>query len=682
LMAYRRKVVGLLLRRIEAEEFLSFGQRIAFDVDPGLTVVTGPNGAGKSNLGRCLELGRAVIGQAGNDPARDRLELYAAAGYQGASSFTVALGLDLDQPWEQDLVRAFVCAAFAGGSSPNGSPQAPSENERDALARACLVRDSLSPLLSGSLVVCFDSARQLPWFAAWEFADEGRFYHVLLASSLGGYQLRAGRADPAGEVTGAGHMGDWLLQHGKAEDAPQIDFRRALQQLEQPVTFYVPSLTASSGSIPESLRELATALSVPDFHNRQFTFDQVLSFVLQRSVVLTDNRRLPLVRRFTQEALGGPVDLRDGARVGAELHRLKNGDVHQQERFDRIRATFRDLTRRTLSLRSRPAPPDQAGAATLVEPTVIDGRGERPIEFSGAGVQEALVLSVLLQAGPGQVSVLDEPAVNLEATTQRRLVGRLRGPGQYIVITHSADLVPVEQPEDLLRIVRVVPSPSGSVVLRPDLGDLDSRESLRWLQLLEPAHVRGLLFAAAVILCEGETEVAALPRWWRDTTALGLRDPEAANVPVIGVGGDSGFGAYVKYLDAFGVPWAIVADGPALRRHSKLAKQLETLGHTPESPPADDDDFQAWRDFWRQAGVFTLADKFGDDGTKGGEFEAFLRRVNPDLLDRARVEVGRNKPLTGAYFAAEHPEPPQDVLELYRLIGDRLGPAVRLDDAR
>ncbi len=147
------------------------------------------------------------------------------------------------------------------------------------------------------------------------------------------------------------------------------------------------------------------------------------------------------------------------------------------------------------------------------------------------------------------------------------------------------------------------------------------------------------------------------------------------------MGSDSGFGAYVKYLDAFGVPWAIVADGPALRRNSKLAKQLGELGHVPDSPPCNDDDFTGWREFWQRAGVFTLADQFGDDGSKSGEFEAFLRRVDPALLASARAEVGRNKPLTGAYFAAEHPEPPQDVLGLYRLIGDRLGPIVSLNDA-
>ena len=67
---------------------------------------------------------------------------------------------------------------------------------------------------------------------------------------------------------------------------------------------------------------------------------------------------------------------------------------------------------------------------------------------------------------------------------------------------------------------------------------------------------------------------------------MSLRDPEDANIAIISVGGDAGFGAYVPYLDAFGVPRAIVADGPALRHNSKLAKQLGSLGYKPRSRPS------------------------------------------------------------------------------------------------
>ena len=318
----------------------------------------------------------------------------------------------------------------------------------------------------------------------------------------------------------------------------------------------------------------------------------------------------------------------------------------------------------------------------VIEPVVVDGRGERPVAFSGAGVQEALLLSVLLADQAGKVLVLDEPAVNLEATAQRRLLRRVRGPGQCLVITHHADLVPVEEPADLGRIVRIAPGPSGARVLRPDLGDLAARESQRWLRLLEPAHVRGLLFAPAVIFCEGPTEVRALPAWWRHARKIGLRDPEAANIPVISVDGHTRFGAYARYLDAFGVPWAIVVDGPALHDGSAMAGQLAELGRCPRTPPADPDDFAGWRECWEGAGVFTLAQEFGAGGDKGGEFEAFLRTVDEDLLLRIQREVGRGgKPVVASLFAAEHPEPPEEVLEMYRKIAGWFGPAIVPEEA-
>jgi hypothetical protein len=667
----------VFLGSIWAQGFLSFGAPTELELGPGLTVVVGPNGVGKSNMGRCLDLGRAVIGRAAGDPAADRLDLYKDAGYEGAGSFEVRLGLHLDQPWERDLVRDFVCSAFATAHEVLNKPDSPSAAALDAVARKGIPEASLEPLLSGSLVVRYDSALPFPWFAAWEFEHAGRTWHVALYGQ-GGYGLRPGVADQSVAQAGSVSLMQWLIE-AKLQDQTVLDFDRALQAADQAATFHVSSLGGSS-PIPDSLRRLASALGVKDYGNKNFSFDEVMSAILRRGVVLTDNRRLPLGRRFTNEELGQPVELRDGAGIAAELYRLKNGSVRETEHYERIRATFTDLTGRTLGLRSYPAPPDGQGSAMIVEPTVIDGHGERPVEFSGAGVQEALVLSTLMPTESGRVVVLDEPAVNLEPTMQRRLINKLRGPGQFLVITHSADLVPVETAADLSRIVRLAPTPRGSQVQRANLDALGGKESLGWLRLLEPTHVRALLFAAAVILCEGPTEVGALTRWWSDTTTIRLRDPEAANIPVISVGGDSGFGAYVRYLDAFGIPWAIVADGPALRRNSHLAKQLRTLKHMPGKPPRDDDDFVQWRRYWQRAGVFTVAEQFGDDGKKGGEFEEFLRRVDQGLLVQAGAAVGeKNKPLVGAYFATEHPKPPAETLELYKKIARRFPHVVKLD---
>jgi hypothetical protein len=392
-----------------------------------------------------------------------------------------------------------------------------------------------------------------------------------------------------------------------------------------------------------------------------------MSVVLRRGMVLTDNRRLPLTRKFSLEELSGQVDLQNGAAVGAELYRLKNGYPDERRRFGEIQATFRALTGRDLDVRARPVSQD-GGAMMIVEPTVNGRHGERLVELSGAGMQEALVLSALLDARPGRIAVLDEPAVNLEPTVQRRLIGRVRGPGQHLVITHSADLVPYEELGDLSRIVRVAQGPSGSEVRQPRPHDRAGAGDLRGLKLMEPADVRALLFAAGVILCEGSTETGAMPRWWRSASSLGLPDPEAANIAVITVGGQTAYGSYLRYLDAFGVPWAIMADGPALRSDSQLAKDLATMDRWPDKPPDDREDFAKWRGFWERAGVFSLADQFGDDGTKAGEFEAFLLRIDPDLLDEAKQAVGRSKPRVGAFFAVNHPDPPADVMDIYAKI--------------
>jgi hypothetical protein len=674
----------VFVRFVEADGFLSFGKKARVNLGPGLTVVTGPNGAGKSNLGRCLDLARAVVATTGSDPLGERLDLYADAGYEGVGDFVVRLGMDLDGEWERALVWQFVCACFATSGVGSAAPE-----QLEEMASNGLERNSLAPLLSGTLTVIHNARAARPWRAVWEFTHAGGAWHAVVAGDDGMYQLRPGRAErtPRG---GDKNFGRWMWRAAEGGDDnfqhprfgplpdpdfgpfPGLDFGAALDQNANPVDFSVDTSPGGEGETLESVIVLSSMLGI-DPAVGIFGFGGVMSAVLRREVVLTDNRRVPLERRFGLEDLGRELDLRDGAAVGAELFRLRNGYPSEQGRFAEIQATFRVLTGRELGLRAR-----SDGSAMIIEPTVTGRHGERLVELSGAGVQEALVLSVLLRDRSDQLTVLDEPAVNLEPTVQRRLMGRLRGPGQFLVITHSADLVPFDDLGDLGRIVRASQGRSGSEIRQPNFGELAKGDLLRQLRLLEPADTRALLFAAGVILCEGSTEVGALPRWWVGAPGmLGLPDPTAANIAVISVDGDAGFGAYLRYLEAFGVPWAVVADGPALRPGSQLADDLRGLGCWPDKQPRDSEGFARWREFWEDAGVFTLADQFGDDGGKGGEFEAFLSRADSRLFAEAKRVAGRSKPRAGAYFALGCPAPPE-VMDVYARIAGRL----RLGDAR
>lgn len=110
----------MFLQRIEIDRFLSFGQPAELTLGSGLTVVTGPNAAGKSNIGRCLDVARAVLA-APDDPEAERLDLYQDAGYEDAPEFTINLGIDLDQAWERDLVRTYVRASYLASKTDQHS---------------------------------------------------------------------------------------------------------------------------------------------------------------------------------------------------------------------------------------------------------------------------------------------------------------------------------------------------------------------------------------------------------------------------------------------------------------------------------------------------------------------------------------------------------------------------------
>ncbi|WP_405988395.1 AAA family ATPase [Streptomyces sp. NBC_00986] len=667
---------------IAANNFLSFSS-LELALGPGVTVLTGPNGAGKSNLGAAVALPALVVEQGLRGPTTtDALKLFEEAGYEGADAFNVSVGIEFDQPDEQDLVRMFIEACI----NMHALQKLPVAEGRvaalAALAHSSVAEDSVRSLFCGTLQVAFAARESSPWWAAWNFEHEGEPFQLLLRGA------HAGSLWP-------GHLGPWMdvaltgfrrsvppLGYSETTDDPsfemlesfvteaeptQIDFGRILATLPPEGAFSVdvPTLTNGNAAEPASLRALRRALGQEKQHrsDSHFDFRHVLAHLLRQRLVLTDNRRLPLDRHFPLERVGAPVDLRDGSAVAAELHRLKNGDLREQEIFHRTVTTFKDITGLDLHLRSRPIGSDE------LEIDVLVGTHEsvRIVHFEGAGVQEALLLSTLIAGDPGRFVVLDEPAVNLHPALQRNLVRHLADL-HGVVITHSPDLVPSQSIDDLARVVRLTRTPTGT---HTNTLPSDREQQLgQWIQKLVVADIRALLFASGVVLCEGATEVGALGQWWRDGTSS-YDSPESANIVLIDVGGDSSFGGFINYLEAFGIPWAAIADGPAFSPMSGLSKQLTNLGLAPSEPcPDDADDFPAWRGYWEKAGVFTVADAFGGP-EKSGEFEAFLQRVDKDLLEQVGKEV-TGKPQVGAVFAARRPELPDEVKDLYERVRSHL----------
>ncbi|MEU7068711.1 TOPRIM nucleotidyl transferase/hydrolase domain-containing protein [Streptomyces narbonensis] len=615
------------------------------------------------------------------------MEVFQHAGRNGADTYSVRVDLELDQPWEQELVRLFVEAAVCTTALELVDNEQRSERKAELalFTEHGVLADSVTSLLRGTLSISYSARHPTRWWAAWDFTHEGKPYQLTLKGPTAD-MLYQGPFPPwmdaftrllRGSITllspTVGSLKPFIRIQQSVEDngpEPAVNFGAMISTLDASQAYSMTTRTLTNGNAaePRSLIALDAYLGYGRGDRRRLSFGCILAEVLRRQLVLTNNRRLPLERLFPMDALGTTVDLRNGSAVAAELYRLKNGTPFEQERFEKIREVFADITRLDLRIQSRPATGTQDAYGLAIDILVCEPNGTpRIAQLAGAGIQEALLLATLLAGEPGRVVVLDEPAVNLHPTMQRRLVRHL-GEVQGIVITHSPDLVPCANLDDLDHIVRLSPNSGGTTTA--SLADEHKGQMERWMKNLLISDVRALLFASGVILCEGATELGALSRWWRDAPS-DLGDPEGSNITMIEVGGHKSFGGYINYLDAFGIPWAVVADGPALAPNSDLRKQLARLGAAGAEPPGDNTDFAAWRAWWSSVGVFTLANTFGTGGDKAGEIEAFLGRLDSQLWQTVCAEQD-GKPRRGAAFAAACQPTPEEVEALYRGIRKHL----------
>ncbi|MFD4132544.1 ATP-dependent endonuclease [Streptomyces goshikiensis] len=660
---------------------------------------------GKSNLGRIIDLGSNLLGlHASRDAGQrqwhaDQLGLLAQAGRLGAERFDVALGIELDQAWERELLVGFLRACFVGSVGDGPHPEYLLVQERTA--DALISVESTISMYSGVLRIAHDASLSSPWYAAWEFISEASTYHVTLVGNGSGslypgpanphqvldstsllrrFEELNGGLDPMRQsISQRFHSGEvaaevWEEDMRQLQES-QTDLRSLLPGLQEAIHLQVGPAADRPIRMPACTRSLATALGVVDAEQHSFSFVQVFQHIFRRGVVVTDNRRLPLQRRFAATDLMVPFDLRDGSAVAGELFRLKNGEGPLQQRYERVADLFSQLTARTFALHAKPDPDDSF--FWIIDVQITANGHEGPAAFAGAGVQETLLLSLLAVGEPGRFLLLDEPAIHLEPTLQRRLITRLSANAQCLVTTHSADLVPVSTAADLSKIIRLAPSPSGTRIFRSS-ADLSGQERSKWLHRLGASEARSMLFAAGVVLCEGATEVGALGEWWESPVRENWIGPGAANVILFDVGGDQGFGPYIDFLQAFGIPWAIVADGPALEPGSTLHEYLDGQKMIPGDPPSDDGDFGAWKAYWWRAGVHTVANTFGTDGSKSGEFEAWLVALDRKLYERAKTDVGgRSKPRTGAEFARRSGAP-SEVLDMYEHINLRLAAGTQM----
>ncbi|MFC5941700.1 AAA family ATPase [Micromonospora harpali] len=696
---------------LRAENLLSFGQfELAFS--SGLNILVGPNGVGKSNVLRLIGLVRAAL-QVATKHSPDAIDIarYVRLG-EGARTGVLSLGVELTEPFEKSLIagllRALAVSSVKRDEVQTPAVDSPFEQELDAWARNSVTEAEVDSLLRGRLVLHVEAGPPATWAMAYEFDHQGETYHWGIA----GVGLPTGWvASGPTVVTKSSSWGGQapnLPASLMGPDQTQFTLNHLLPLPGRMTPWEIRS--HPSGQRLLGVEELARALDLAS-QREQIGAVHVFDRILSDSLVITSNLRRPPRTVYDSGETGRPVRLEDAGDLPLELYRrMVSGDRKQRAAYRDVQSLFTRLTGQQVEMRAdlipatanhpagfephmvdnlpqiKPTTVDTRSSHELhIEPLVLTGSGDVSIENAGAGLWEALVVCTAAVQVPGRVVLLDEPAVNLYPSWQRQLLTHLEQLDQVVLVTHSPYLVPARRVADLSTITRLYHEPAGTAASRLADANVPDEWRDRWRQFFVlSADARAALLAQGVILLEGDTELGVFGAWFADPAATGdsASTPDSLNYLLLVVGSDSAFGAYVSYLNAVHVPWAIICDGPVLSPKYKtpLLNQLQQANVNLSDHPDVDAPFANWKSFWVDHGVFTTADQFGgvaNDKDKSGEIEAFLQRADGDLWRQIQAQFGKSKIRAGLAFAervnlSAHPDQQREVADIWSAIKRRL----------
>jgi energy-coupling factor transporter ATP-binding protein EcfA2 len=554
---------------------LSFDQ-FELGLSERVTFVVGPNGAGKSNLARLLTIClRAIEGGAGGAGDVDRLlASFLAARHVGLQSpdIEARVAVRLTDVVERDLVTEFVRAMVTGALVARRQVQ--NMAEIDAWAEAEITEAKLQPLMEGEIVTSHPGTPDGRWQCAYEFTGPGfdktehRYRWVLLGLQSGAIfdadaPVTTQGSDIATRITGSPSPPSGVA-------IPVPDGFQLLTLLPHPDLSTMSCTFDLSGTPSGSQRRFAGMTGLPltsPGGGRTVSLATVLRVIFLRALVQTsDTRLLPaggISWSSSELTLGAGAE----ARLPELLLRLKNGDPRERARYQRIKDLFTEFTQgrgcevRLIEVQQPPdqngqaQPPAQVPAIWATVNTASDSAGldpEIPVEFAGAGAWEALVLASVLGEPSASIVVLDEPAVALHPSLQRQLGAHLLdAPAQFLVITHSAELLPLTGAIGV-RLVRLDRDDKNATRAWP----LDETCRAKMARKLMAKGNERLPFAWRAILCEGQDDVEALMTL---TGRMGI-DLRRRNIAVTDCGGRDNIPDYVWFCAELGLKYLAVMD--------------------------------------------------------------------------------------------------------------------------
>lgn len=581
---------------IYATNILSFQQFQMDNLNAPLTVLVGPNSAGKTNVFRLIGLMRDMfntkIGTAKIPPWKTMLREYTKP-YE--SPAVIRLGLEFSSAEERMLLRYFWIASVMRPDDAAFGTTVSSNYDLwdriiDQLFRVFSEEDLTTPMLRGQLELQYD-----------RYSDKHSVFYTFTVDTEKVYWI----LDPLmGITTQLPQLNviDWSMpslmmawsktwtpefskqmkiatSDERSHEIPPMEWNWTaiigwLQSQKHPTAIRTQAQPEARNRIPVVLQPFWDKLRLPGRGDVWPIFD-LWQRLFSDHVIISENPRERPLGRYKSTVW--TRELFSSSRLDAYLFRLKTGALDERRRFHDVQQLVKRLSNDMVV--DVEAKIDLVGSDTSTPHVELDMRLQRcgepydyPLSTSGAGMEELVYLSALLNQPSMGVVLLDEPGANLHSYVLRRLeeylaeyIQRDHGP-QVILITHTPYLVPTERIETIRRLYRGARGTEASASPSPDISEnrhLVTKHQDFWSR---SPNVANLLFYNAVLLADGATEVAALTEWYQKK----MEEPlERQNLAIFSVDGKASLPFYWRELNVLHVPWVCLVDGDSLKPKSK-----------------------------------------------------------------------------------------------------------------
>lgn len=164
---------------------------------------------------------------------------------------------------------------------------------------------------------------------------------------------------------------------------------------------------------------------------------------------------------------------------------------------------------------------------------------------------------------------MEEPEAHLHPQAQRQLFEQISHfDGQKVVSTHSPSIIAQSILTDAIYFSK---RDGKTSAIRYKATGVHSNEEKIFREVINTRA--DLLFASAVILCEGITEELALPIYF--TKYFGCA-PYSLGVSIINIGGKNKYKPFLSLIANFDIPWFLFSDGEedAIKAVSSALKQV------------------------------------------------------------------------------------------------------------